>query len=160
MTKEERAIYDKEYSQTPEGKKSRKKADWKRQGIIIKNFDEFYEIFLSITQCQICQKELTVDRYTTHSTKSVDHDHNINDGENVRYICCNACNANDKSTNTSGEPNIYYHKRDNKWFFRITIKGKTYYSPNFKTKEESIDYKNHFVVDKVNTTADCAPNPC
>ena len=159
QTKERKAIYNKEYSQTPAGIKARKKGNWKYQGIIIKNFDEFYEKFLSTSHCEICKKELTVDKKMTHSTKCVDHDHNINDGENVRAICCNACNSNDKSTNTSGEPNIYYCKRDNTWRFRKTIKGTTYRSPNFKTKEEAINYKTHFVVDKVNTTADCAPNP-
>ena len=141
---EERAIYDKEYKQTPVGKKSRRKADWKQQGIIIKNFDEFYERFLSITHCQICKKKLTVDKKTTHSTKCVDHDHNITDGPNVRYICCHACNCNNNSRNTSGEPNISYRKRD-KWRFNKTIKGKTYTKSGFKTKREAIHYKYSFL---------------
>lgn len=153
MTKEDVSIYNKEYSQTLAGIKARRKARWKKHGIIIKNFDEFYEKFLSTSHCEICQKELTIDRYTTHSTKCLDHDHNINDGENVRYICCNACNVNDKSTNTSGVPNIYYRKDTDKWYFRKRIKGTRYTSPTFKTKEEAINYKTYFVVDKVNTTA-------
>jgi len=159
QTKEEKAIYNKMYKKTPAGIKAGRKGSWKHHGIIIKNFDEFYEKFLSTSHCEICQKELTVDKKMTHSTKCVDHDHNINDRENVRYICCNACNSNDKSTNTSGIPNIYYTKRDNRWRFRKTIKGTTYRSPYFKTKEEAIDYKTYFVVDNVKTTALCPPSP-
>ena len=153
QTKEEKRLKRKAQLQTPEGNKTRKKASWKQRGIIIKNFDEFYEKFLSTTHCQICQKELTIDRYNTHSTKCVDHDHNINDRENVRYICCNACNSNDRSDNTSGIPNISYRKDREKWCFEKTIKGKTYTKSDFKTKEEAINYKNHFDVDKVKTTA-------
>ena len=37
QTKERKAIYNKEYSQTPAGIKARKKGNWKYQGIIIKN---------------------------------------------------------------------------------------------------------------------------
>ena len=131
----------KAYKQSPKGKKANRKSNWKQQGIIIKNFDEFYDLFLSTTHCQICQKKLTVDKKTTHSTRCVDHDHNITDGPNVRYICCHACNANDRSDNTSGEPNISYHKRDKLWCFEKTIKGKKYNSPGFKTKEQAIHYK-------------------
>jgi len=158
-TKEEKRLQKKAYNQSPEGKKAQKKGKWKYHGIIIKNFDEFYEKFLSTTHCQICKKKLTIDKYNTHSTKCVDHDHNINDRENVRYICCNACNSNDRTDNTSGVPNIYYHKLSDKWYFRKIIKGTRHISPLFKTKEEAVDYKNHFVVDKDKITADCAPNP-
>jgi len=144
QTKEEKALYDNEYRQTPAGKKTQKKKNWKKQGIIIDDFDKFYDLFLSITQCQICKKKLTIDKKMTHSTKCVDHDHNINDRENVRYICCNACNANDNSRNTSGEPNICYLKRD-KWRFEKIIKGKRYAKTGFKTKQEAIHYKYSFL---------------
>ena len=210
-TKEEIRLQRKAQRQTPQGKKTSRKAKWKEQGIIIKNFDEFYEMYLSTTHCQICQKELTIDKKITHSTKCVDHNHNINDRENVRYICCTACNANDRTdntsgipnihftnnywifnkiikgvrfqsppfktkqeainykvnfdpktwkpvqtyiTNTSGESNIYYYTKRDRWYFTKVIKGVSYRSPYFKTKEEAIDYKNHFVVDNVKTTAD------
>ena len=144
-TKEERAAKQKEYYQTPAGKKSTRTSKWKAQGIIIKNVDEFYDLFLSTLHCQICKKELTVDKKTTHSTRCVDHNHNINDRENVRYICCNACNSNDNSRNTSGEPNISYHKKTKIWRFDKIIKGKRYTKSGFKTKEEAIAYKKEFI---------------
>ena len=157
---EERRAYNKEYNQenkeeirlqrlvyrqTPKGKKAYKKADWKAQGIIINDFDKFYDLFLSTTHCQICKKKLTVDKKNTHSTKCVDHDHNITDKENVRYICCLACNSNDNCNNTSGEPNIYFEKRSDNWLFKKIIKGKIHISPLFKTKREAINYKYSFL---------------
>ena len=144
-TKEDRAAYDKVYNKTPKGKKSKRKSAWKRQGIIIDDVDKFYERFLSTTHCEICKKELTVDKNNTHSTKCVDHNHNITDKENVRYICCNACNANDNSRNTSGEPNINYDKTNECWRFRKKIQGKLYSKYGFETKEEAIHYKYSFL---------------
>ena len=145
QSKEEKAAYNKKYYQTPAGIKSNRKTTWKYQGIIFDDVDEFYEKFLSTTHCEICKKKLTVDKRNTHSTRCVDHDHNITDKENVRYICCNACNSNDKTNNTTGEPNISYHKRDKLWQFEKRIKGKKYYKSGFKTKEEAIHYKYSFL---------------
>ena len=121
---------------------------WKSLGIRVENDDweSFYQIFLSITECQICKKELTIDKRTTHSTRCVDHDHAINDRPNVRAICCNACNVNDNSRNTSGEPNIYYNKRGDTWYFQKAIKKTTYTKSGFKTKQEAIDYKLNFLL--------------
>ena len=88
---------------------------------------------------------LTIDKKTTHSTRVVDHDHNINERENVRAICCHACNSNDRMDNTSGEPNIYYHKQNDCWQFEKKIQGKYYSKSGFKTKQEAIDYKFEFL---------------
>ena len=145
QSKEERRSKQKVYEKTPKGEKVSKKSKWKYQGIIIKNFDEFYEKFLSIKNCQICKKKLTVDKKMTHSTRVVDHDHNITDKENVRNICCHACNSNDNSRNTSGEPNISYNKRDECWVFIKEIQGKKYSKAGFETKEEAIHYKYSFL---------------
>ena len=134
---------EKEYWQSPSGKKSSRISNWKRQGIIVddEDWDYFYDYFLSVTDCHLCKKELTEDKRTTHSTRCVDHDHAINDRPNVRMICCNSCNSYDKSTNTSGEPNIIYWKDRNSWRFQKIIQGKKYGKSGFKTKEEAINYK-------------------
>ena len=115
---EAKKAYQKEYTQSPVGIKSRRISKWKRNGIIVEDWDKFYDSFLATTNCQICQKELTEDRYNTHSTRAPHHDHNILDKPNVIAICCHACNANDRSDNTSGEPNISYCKRDKNWTFQ------------------------------------------
>ena len=146
-TKEEIRAYQKKYKQSPAGKKAQKIASWKYQGIIVEenDWDYFYDLFLSITNCQMCQKELTIDKRNTHSTKCADHDHNITDRPNVRYICCNECNVNDNSKNTSGEPNIFNTKTRGTWCFRKVIQGKYYCKYGFKTKQEAITYKKEFI---------------
>tara|TARA_R110001599_G_scaffold333297_1_gene549212 strand:- start:8 stop:568 length:561 start_codon:yes stop_codon:yes gene_type:complete len=144
-TKEDRDAYQKEYEKTPAGIKASRKSAWKRAGIIFDDVDKFYEKFLSTTHCQICKKQLTVDKNNTHSTRCVDHDHTITDKENVRYICCLSCNCIDKTNNTSGEPNISYAKRDKRWRFQKIVKGKLYGKFGFKTKEEAIHYKYSFL---------------
>lgn len=145
LTKEEKAVYNKAYNQSLAGKKMRRKARWKEQGIIIDDFDKFYQKFLSTTNCEMCKKELTIDRRNTHSTKCVDHDHSINDRPNVRMICCNTCNANDKSTNKTGEPNISFRKDNKCWTFSKLSKGKTIRKSGFKTFEEALEYKKDYL---------------
>jgi hypothetical protein len=146
-TKEEIRAYQKKYKQSPAGKKAQKIASWKYQGIIVEenDWDYFYDLYLSTTHCQICKKELTIDKRTTHSTRCADHDHNITDRPNVRYICCQACNANDNSKNTSGEPNINYTKTRGTWHFQKYIQGKRYFKSGLKTFEEAITYKKEFI---------------
>jgi len=136
----------KAYRQSPVAKKSNRICVWKRRGIIVEENDwnYFYDLFLSTTNCQNCSKELTTGK-RSHSTKCVDHDHNINDKPNVRMICCHACNANDNCKNTSGEPNIRYRKDANCWRFEKIIQGKRYNKTGFKTKQEAIDYKLNFL---------------
>ena len=146
-TKEERSIYDKAYGQTPNGKKLGRIGNWKNQGIIVEDndYNKFYNSFLLVTHCELCKKELTIDRQNTHSTRCVDHNHAINDRPNIRAICCNACNTNDNSRNTSGEPNIYYNKNRKSWCFTKIIQGKKYSKSGFKTKQAAVDYKYEFL---------------
>jgi len=145
MTEKERAVYKKAYRQTPAGKKSIRISNWKTRGIIVEDFNIFYDSYLKITNCQLCEKYLTIDKYHTHSTRCVDHDHLINDRPNVRAICCHACNSNDKLTNTSGEPNIHYHKNNKNWTFKQIIQGKRYKKAGFKTFKDAVQYKYQFL---------------
>ena len=148
-TKEERLAHRRAYHLTPKGKKSNRISCWKTQGIIVEynDWDTFYEYVIATTHCQKenCDKELTTDKLTTHSTRVVDHDHSIKNKPNVRYVCCNACNIIEKSNNTSGEPNIIYIKKDKIWRFQKMIQGKKYWKSGFKTLEEAIQYKKQFL---------------
>ena len=145
-TKEERAAYDRAYRQSPAGKKTNRITHWKKAGIIVpdNDFDKFYDEYLSV---EICQKKvscngciLTYDKRNTRTTKMVDHDHNITNKTNVKFICCHACNVNDMTNNTSGHPNIY--KSGNRWVFEKTVKGIKYTSPqSYENIDDAINFK-------------------
>ena len=83
----------KEYEQTPQRKKSNRIKNWKIKGIIFFDFNLLYDIYINAEYCDLCNVKLTEDRQTTSTTRCLDHDHNINDCENVRNILCNSCNV-------------------------------------------------------------------
>tara|TARA_R110002167_G_scaffold87389_1_gene236209 strand:+ start:175 stop:522 length:348 start_codon:yes stop_codon:yes gene_type:complete len=110
LTKEQKKEYNRLYNiknkeyyrnynvlhrQSPEGKKSSRISCWKTQGVICFNFDLLYDIFLKTTHCEFCNRELTVDRYNSSTTKCLDHDHSINNRFNIRGVLCHKCNTND-----------------------------------------------------------------
>ena len=67
-------------------------SNWKQQGIIVEDDDwnGLYEYFIKETNCWICNKvynkDIVMDR------RCIDHDHDLLDEPNIRYICCNYCN--------------------------------------------------------------------
>ena len=134
------------YAQTPARIKSQRICNWKHKDIIVpdNNWNKFYDEYLSV---EICQKKvscngciLTYDKRKKRTTKVVDHDHNITDKPNVKFICCHVCNVNDRVNNTSGEANI--KKSGNSWIFSKMVKGITYYSPqSYKNIEDAINFK-------------------
>tara|TARA_R110000765_G_C18487948_1_gene553557 strand:+ start:82 stop:492 length:411 start_codon:yes stop_codon:yes gene_type:complete len=83
-------IYQKKYQQSPKGKKSYKIASWKSQGIISADWGLLYETFINTTHCELCAIELIEGKKT--NSRCLDHDHNIKDDDNVRYILCHKCN--------------------------------------------------------------------
>ena len=61
---------------------------WKKQGIIDGYFDLLNEVFKKETHCWICWEPYN----GTKRRKCLDHDWDIKDDSNPRYICCNVCN--------------------------------------------------------------------
>ena len=82
----------KQYRQTPNFRKSNRISNWKIQGIITDDYEALYNHYLKTAYCDFCRVEMTYDRYTTATTKCVDHDHSITDAPNFRNILCNFCN--------------------------------------------------------------------
>ena len=90
--KEKVRKYNNEYRQTPSGIKTYRISQWKKRGIICDDYDKVYDIYVKETNCWWCNKEFenSYDRCLDH-----DHDHDINDRENIRGIICKGCNNRD-----------------------------------------------------------------
>jgi len=105
--------YMKIYRNTYKGRKSKRVSDWKRAGILFHNYDTLYDIFMETDECDFCGCRLNTD-YKTR--KCCDHDHNIDDADNVRGILCHTCNIRDvyttidiylaMKTKTKNEPDL------------------------------------------------------
>tara|TARA_R110002073_G_scaffold273850_1_gene437332 strand:- start:35 stop:544 length:510 start_codon:yes stop_codon:yes gene_type:complete len=80
----------KKYDQSPKGIKSNTLSNWRRRGIIDPDLESVYNYFITQTNCWICDKEYNKD--INMDKRCLDHDHDLIDEPNIRYICCNYCN--------------------------------------------------------------------
>ena len=71
----------------PEFKKKEVINIWKSRGVYDEDFNSLYQMFIEQTNCWICDKE-----FKPKGDRCLDHDHDIKDAPNVRYVCCNDCN--------------------------------------------------------------------
>jgi len=134
----ERAIYNKEYLQTPTGKMRNKIGKWKSQGIHVEDMEILYKWYEEATHCENCERQF-VGGKRNNLTKCIDHDHNL-EFNNFRAILCSSCNANQNNSNSSGTANIYLDKR-NGYYYYERRKNKIKHHKHFKTKQEAITYK-------------------
>ena len=111
------------------------KFNWKKNGLIMDNFEEIYNKYIYATHCQLCNKQFK-------NTKDRQMEHCHQTGE-FRNIVCNSCNQKKadvkiRSNNISGYKNITKQKtkKCNQgfiWKFEVYINGKA------KTIKSSID---------------------
>tara|TARA_R110000796_G_C14329719_1_gene408961 strand:- start:90 stop:611 length:522 start_codon:yes stop_codon:yes gene_type:complete len=78
------------YRQTPKAKKCHTITSWKYQGIITDDYDSIYELYMEQNHCWNCEKE-----FTSSQDRQLDHNHLINDCDNIRGILCRTCNTKD-----------------------------------------------------------------
>ena len=67
-------------------------SNWKKAGIISKDWDATYSDYLNCQYCEWCDELFNPD---IHNGKCLDHDHNINNEVNIRGVLCRDCNWND-----------------------------------------------------------------
>jgi len=139
--KENKAEYDRAYKL--ENRESLMIQNWRRQGHFIPEGTEHaaYTRFSETTHCDFCGWELVEGGKTKSNTKVRHHDHDIEGDDNFIAIICHVCNTRENRTNTSGEPNIYYIKQNERWEFRIKYSYKRHSKAGFKTFEEALTYK-------------------
>tara|TARA_R110002153_G_scaffold154487_1_gene306525 strand:+ start:1254 stop:1595 length:342 start_codon:yes stop_codon:yes gene_type:complete len=85
---ERQYAYYQEYKTTDAYFKRQRIRRWKSRGVVAENWENLYELFLSINNCEVCNKELQYGIYGNNK-KCLDHDHTT--GE-YRNILCNTCN--------------------------------------------------------------------
>jgi len=83
----------KKYYHTDQGMKVHRIATWKRRGVVSENFDELYDYYINCENCEDCNVELTVDRYSTATTRCLDHQHTTG---LFRNVVCHSCNVKRK----------------------------------------------------------------
>ena len=155
-TKEEQAEYDRAYYLANREKATEYRRaynlenhekvmidQWRKRGHYIPEGTEHaaYTRFRDTIHCEFCGWELVEGGKRTTNTKVRHHDHTIEDGDNFIAVICHVCNLREKCSNTSGEPNISYHKARGKWVFIISYCGKNHAKTTFNTFEEALAYK-------------------
>ena len=127
------------YYNTPQEFKTHKIADWKRYGLI-DDYEKVYEIYINTNNCMKCSVEIS------GHNKCMDHCHTTN---LYRAVLCKSCNNGNpfdlhcRKTNKLGIKNIFIQGKG--YRFQIQIKG-TKHGKWFKTLEETIEYKNQYLL--------------
>jgi len=118
------------------------KRSWKRNGLIMDNFEEIYNKYIYATHCQLCNKQ-----FQKSSDRQMEHCHATG---KFRNIVCNQCNQKKEdrkisSINTSGYKNI--RKKKNKsckqgfiWEFNVKINKKLKFIKSSVDLDELVEF--------------------
>ena len=63
---------------------------WRYRGIISKDFDKTYKYYIDCRYCEFCDEP-----FKNSEDRCLDHDHTIDDDDNIRGVLCRGCNAKD-----------------------------------------------------------------
>jgi len=76
------------YVRTEVGMKGKRIGRWKERGVVDNNFDELYDYYLSVSNCEECDVELTTGK-RSNTTRCLDHCHKTGLFRNVLCLSCN-----------------------------------------------------------------------
>jgi hypothetical protein len=126
------------FGELPKIHKKNTKYNWKNRGLIMDNFEQIYERYITSTNCEKCKNP-----YKNRPDRNMDHSHDTNE---FRNILCNPCNGRTDLTksiaNTSGHANIctFFYKISGHEYWRIDIRHKKkQYVKQFNKKNYSIE---------------------
>tara|TARA_R110000850_G_scaffold112810_2_gene227026 strand:- start:197 stop:688 length:492 start_codon:yes stop_codon:yes gene_type:complete len=125
----------KSYTQSDNGQKSTKLSCWKKRGLK-GDFEEIYQLYITTTHCDLCNKELTMDKKITPTRKCMDHCHQTLEFRNIVCVSCNNTKKEMYKNNTTGHKGIWEVIDCGRIRYR-------YKSKRFKTLEEAVNYKNN-----------------
>jgi len=126
--------------------RSRKKENWKRNGIIFEDqFENVFNDYIKQTNCECCYKP-----FLKGSNKCIDHDHNNTTSYNVRGIVCKSCNQRREDTkwnSNTGERHIGRIIQKNLVYFQIqiTVDNKQIFSKQIRALEDAIKIRDEFL---------------
>ena len=140
----------------PKYYETKKKAYWKKYGLIVTSKEEFNEIFnryLHSTNCEICHNN-----YKSRRNKQMEHEHLIDNKYGpFRNVVCQSCNQRKKDKkirfdNTSGYVGICKqidknYKQGFRWKFRANINGKVKTIKYSVNKELLIEFATQWKID-------------
>tara|TARA_R100000541_G_C1840906_1_gene75892 strand:+ start:95 stop:529 length:435 start_codon:yes stop_codon:yes gene_type:complete len=134
----DRKEYNRQWSQTPKGRKSSTIRSWKTGGLI-GDYDAIYERYINTTHCDDCKIVLATDGQS-RTTRCMDHNHKT--GE-FRNVLCKKCNSSKRENqkNKSGHRGVYYIKGKNLWMYQKRVDNKIKYQKRCKCKITLLTYK-------------------
>lgn len=96
MNSKERKEYHRKYYACEEGYKGNKIRTWRKQGMILKENEDWESVFyyyMACEECENCGIILTNDVVNTKERRVLDHDHSTG---YIRNILCHSCNTKRK----------------------------------------------------------------
>tara|TARA_R110001632_G_scaffold133968_4_gene249130 strand:- start:781 stop:1326 length:546 start_codon:yes stop_codon:yes gene_type:complete len=138
--REKSRIYMAEYRKTAKGLKKNRIQNWKTKGII-GDYDEIYERYLSIDNCEGCGVLMNQED-DKGTIKVLDHCHKTGIPRMVCCLRCNVCQLDRhlSTTNNSGHRGICYIKRSHRWCYTKSYRGKDIFV-RCKSKTNCLAYK-------------------